>query len=149
MSYTMSKEIICDPVEAAGPMPSTISSHQHVFDNLIGRMKRKLKSKNPYLLIFFNSAIYYLDFCKKMIDYLSIFTSKLSENVIFALRAEENQMLDAIRLLESLVQPFEHDWVVIPLNIRTQCTRANDALSIVAADMYVISRVVILTGKPR
>ena len=84
-----------------------------------------------------------------MIDYLGIFTRKLSENVIFALRAEENQMLDAIRLLESLVQPFEHDWVMIPLDTRTQCTHVNDALSIVAADMYVISRVAILTGKPR
>ena len=84
-----------------------------------------------------------------MIDYLGIFTRKLSENVIFALRAEENQMLDAIRLLESLVQPFEHDWVMIPLDTRTQCTHVNYALSIVAADMYVISRVAILTGKPR
>ena len=61
----MSKEIICDRAEAAGPMPSTISSHQHVFNNLIGRMQQKLNTKNPYLLIFSNNAIYYLEFCKK------------------------------------------------------------------------------------
>jgi hypothetical protein len=145
----MSKDIVCDPVEAAGSMLVTISSYKIVCTHLTKRMKGKLNTKNPYLLSLINEAILHLGFCGEKIGFLGRHTGKLSKNVTYALDTEKDQMLDIIRLLEYLVRPFEHDWVAIPQDVRIRFKDVCTALYLLSVDMYLLGETARLTIWPR
>jgi len=145
----MSKDIVCVSAETAMPMSLILSSYQNVCKNLTERLKTKLTTRNPYLLIFINEAIYQVEFCNIKRGLLELHTKNLSKIVTRALRANSNQMLDTVRHLESLFQPLEHDWVTIPRDIETQCRFACDMLFLIGADMYLLGEVAMLSSTPR
>jgi hypothetical protein len=146
----MSKDVAIVRAKAAEPnINLTLSSCQNVCTNLIERMKKKLNTKNPYLITFASGALHQLEFCDTRISLLKNNTDKLSENATYVLRQGSIQLLDAIRRLELLIQPFEYDWVVIPRDVRNQYYAVCDTMFFVVADLYVIPQMAELTCKLR
>jgi hypothetical protein len=146
----MSKDVAIARAKAAeSNINLTLSSCQNVCTNLIERMKQKLNTKNPYLITFAIGALYQLEFCDEKISLLKNNTKKLSENANYVLIQGSIQLLDAIRRLELLIQPFEYDWVVIPRDVREQYFVVCDAIFFVVADLYVIPQIAELTCKLR
>jgi hypothetical protein len=138
----MSKEIICIAAAAAEPnILLTLSCCQRVCKNLTDRLKEKLNTKNPHLLEYINSAIYYLELCEKDFDFLSGYAKPLSSNATKLLHTESTQLLHAIRHLEYLIRPFEHGWVVIPQDVRYECHVVIITLASVTADMWLIREI--------
>jgi hypothetical protein len=146
----MSRDIVIVVAKAVEPnIKLTLSSCQNVCTNLIERMKEKLNTKNPYLITFISGALHQLEFCDRRISLLKNNTKKLSENANYVLRQGSIQLLDAIRRLELLIQPFEYDWVVIPRDVRKQYYVVSNAIFFVVAETYVIPEITGLTCKLR
>lgn len=126
-------------------MPLTLSSSQTICTALIRRMKDKLETKNPYLLIYISEAIYRLEFWNLQFGVFRNDTKNLSKNIVYALQADSTHMLDSIRPLESVLRPLEKEWTTIPRDVETQCKFVCDALFLIAEDMYVLREVVALS----
>jgi hypothetical protein len=135
----MSKDIVCVLAEAAEPGTTLkLSPAKTICNNLLERMKGKLNTKNPYLLTYISTAIYRLEHCNKEIDHFMGYTRNLSTNATKVLQEESNQLLHAIRRLEYLIRPFEHDWVVVTQDVRDQCEAVLTTLFLVALDIWLI-----------
>ncbi|KAH0292966.1 hypothetical protein M436DRAFT_78283 [Aureobasidium namibiae CBS 147.97] len=145
----MSKDIVCARAEAAGPMPLALSSYQTTCKALIGRMQAKLNTENIYLLTYISKAIHQLELCESKSKLFKYSTKNFSKNIVFALQDNSDRMLDAVRRLESFVRPVEHDWVTVPLNVKTQCNFVCDALFLVASHMCLLDEVATLSRTSR
>jgi hypothetical protein len=138
----MSKDIVCARAEAAEPgITLKLSPAKTICNNLLERMKGKLNTKNPYLLTYISTAIYRLEYCDKEFDHFMGYTTDLSTNATKVLQEESNQLLHAIRRLEYLIRPFEHDWVVVTQDVRDQCEAVLTTLFLVALDIWLIREI--------
>lgn len=145
----MSKGIAAS--HSASSLSLSVTSYRSICENLTGRMRRKLDTKNPYLLPYVSRVLRYFDYCATEVRLLDTNASakNLSTSAKHVLEAGSKRCLDNIRCMEILIGPFEDDWVTIPRDVKRRCRIICLEMFLVVVELSTVGVIAILASGPK